>query len=163
MIQIDQVRAMQTQEARVVFQLLTQPIQTAVAFQNLTVGQMDEQRPVVDFTVFQLFQLDSGNSVFAPQNQAVSLFFFACSNGRIHQAKKSFLNDRLDLIEISADRVGLHGVFRRRSQKDDLCILIKIPDLRRCTDSGLAGHKDIEKNNIKGSAFSITLSNSSGL
>lgn len=89
--QIDQIRAVRPQEAPVWLQLGVQIVQTSDALQHLAGGQVEKQRPVDDFAVFQLLQPDSGNTGFAPQNDAVQLLFsHAARTESISRKKLSF-------------------------------------------------------------------------
>ena len=77
------------------FQQFTQLIQAADTFQNLSASQVNEQSTMEYLAVFQLFLLNPGNTVFASQDQAVGLLFFAHAKNIVHQIKKAFRPDGL--------------------------------------------------------------------
>ena len=90
---------------------------------------MEKQRPVDDLAVFQLLQPDSGNTGFAPQDDAVQMLFFTRRKDGVHQPEKALLPDGLELVKVGPHRIGLHCKLRRGGQKNDFYVVVKISDL----------------------------------
>ncbi len=93
------------------------------------------------------------NAALTAQNQAALLNLFAFKDNGIHQPEKTFLTDRLYLIEICADRIGFHRELRRRRQKNDFCGAVIPAYFLRHTDSVFARHEDIQKKDVKAHPF----------
>ena len=148
-IHIDEIGPVAADKLFVIFQLFAQIIQSADTVQYFSILAVEQKCPSHHLTILQSIKVQSGNSGSAAQDQAVFLIFVAFRKYRIHQAVKTFLPDRLQLVEISAYRIRIHSILCRRCQIDNLYRSIILPDFHGRTDTVLRRHQHIQKNNIQ--------------
>ena len=130
-------------------QLRRQLVQTAGALQHLAVVQMQQQRPTHHLAVHQLFQPDADDTAFAAQHHAVLRAAAALVQHRIQHLKKGLLPDGLELIVIGIHRIGLHRVFRRGGEENNLHIPVVFPDLTGGADAVFPRHDHVQQQHVR--------------
>ena len=140
---------MATDKAFIILQLFAQIVQFTNAVQYFSVLFVKQQIPPRYLAVLQFVQFQPCDSRLTSQDQTVLFILAALPEYRIHQSVEALLPDRLQLIKIGPHFIGIHSVFRRGCQINDLHRSIILTDLSGGTDSILSRHQNIQKYNIQ--------------